>query len=167
MTDHRFADEPIGYPWSRSAATTCALVLAALCACAGMRAQHAEPVPAFLLGEFTDDYGSRYTIDAESWVHHPDTRYHIREWHVGERFLIAQNDSANASDPGLWTRIDWLRLGNTTAYEWAYCYAAWRAGSPDEAVAAPATLRDTPRTGCNGFPFSRMIRVVPVRRRMR
>ena len=114
-----------------------------------------------MLGEFVDDYGIRYTIQADRWVQHPDALYHIDAWNVGERFVVAQNDSGNSSDGGQWTRIDWVVLDESEEYEWAYCYAAYRALTRQEALIAEPTQRDTPRTGCNGFPFSRMKRVPP------
>ena len=123
-----------------------------------------ESTPEFILGEFVDDYGIRYTIRADEWVQHPDARYHLRAWHSRDQFIIAQNDSGNTSDAGLWTRIDWIVLDDSDEYEWAFCYAAYRAPTREDAVMATPTQRDTPRTGCNGFPFSRMRRVVPLER---
>jgi len=122
-------------------------------------ASPADAAPAFMLGEFIDDYGIRYSIGADSWTQHPDARYRLRAWQVDDQILVAQNHAANSSDGGLWTRIDWLRLDESSEYEWAFCYAAYKAGSPEDALAAPPTQRDTPRVGCNGFPFSRMKRV--------
>jgi hypothetical protein len=118
-----------------------------------------QHLPAFLVGEFEDDYGIRYTVDDDTWLQHPGSRYHVVEWHVDEQYVVLQNDSANPSDGGLWTRIDWVILGDSGEYRWAFCYAEYRAASEAEAVAAPQSGRDTPRTGCNGFPFSRMKRV--------
>ena len=120
----------------------------------------AESAPALLLGEFVDDYGIRYSIDADQWVQHPGVRYHLRAWDPADRFVVAENDSGNPGDGGLWTRIDWTILADSSEYEWAFCYAAYRAPTQAEAVLAEGTRRDTPRTGCNGYPFSRMKRIV-------
>ena len=120
-----------------------------------------QAAPGLLIGEFVDDYGIRYTIDAERWVQHPNANYLFRAWHSDDQFVVAKNDSANPSDGGLWTRIDWVLLEGSDDYEWAFCYAAYQATTPEDAVSAPATERATPRTGCNGFPFSRMMRVNP------
>jgi len=130
----------------------------AVWACAG-RAPAEESPPALVLGEFVDDYGIRYSIDADQWVQHPGVRYHLRAWHPADRFAVAQNDSGNPGDGGLWTRIDWAALADSSEYEWAFCYAAYRAPTQADAVLAERTRRDTPRTGCNGYPFSRMKRV--------
>ena len=138
------------------------VVVVAAWACAERQSQPAEEsAPAIILGEFVDDYGIRYTIDAERWVQHPNANYFFRAWHSDDQFVVAQNDSANPSDGGLWTRIDWVLLEGSDDYEWAFCYAAYQATTPEDAVSAPATERATPRTGCNGFPFSRMMRVNP------
>jgi hypothetical protein len=114
------------------------------------------PPPALLLGTFTDDYGNRYQISATEWGQSPRTRYRIRHWNAAGRYLIAQNDSANASDGGLWTRIDWVELPGMPPYRWGFCYSAYRAPSAAVAETVSVARRDTPRTGCNGFPFSRM-----------
>lgn len=127
------------------------LLLAGLAACV------AEPSPpALLLGRFADDYGSRYEITATEWIQLPNARYHIVRWDSVGRYLIAQNDSANPSDAGKWSRIDWLPLDGMPPWRWGYCYSAYNA--PTKAVADTVSVarRATPRTGCNGFPFSRM-----------
>ena len=97
-------------------------------------------------------------MSATEWVHHPANRYRVVKWSVEGRYLIARNDTGNSSDPGLWTRIDWLPLTGMPPYEWAFCFSAWRAPSAAAAESTTVARRDTPRTGCNGFPFSRMSR---------
>ncbi|MGH7468633.1 MAG: hypothetical protein ACRENP_11790 [Longimicrobiales bacterium] len=139
----------------------CASILgvALLCAChspAAVREPRSADLPAFLLGDFMDDYGGRFTISATEWVQHPTNRYRIVKWNVSAQYLIAQNDAANASAPGLWTRIDWLQLPARAPYTWGFCFTAYEARSATEAEVTTSAQRDTPRTGCNGFPFSRM-----------
>ena len=109
-----------------------------------------------MLGAFVDDYGSQYTISKTEWVQLPRSRYRIVRWNVPEQYLIAQNDSSNPSAKGRWTRIDWLRLNDMAPYAWAYCYSAYDAATAAAAESSAVARRDTPRTGCNGFPFSRM-----------
>ena len=135
------------------------LALITLAACSSRRPPEVagdEP-PAWMLGTFVDDYGNRYTISRREWTQHP-SRYLIMRWAPAEGYLIARNDSANAGDGGRWTRIDWVGLPGMAPYEWAFCYTAYAATSAAEAESTPAALRDTPRTGCNGYPFSRMRR---------
>jgi hypothetical protein len=112
-----------------------------------------------MLGEFEDDYGSRYTITAGEWLQQPRAKYSIVEWHVEGEYLIAQNDAGNPSDGGRWTRIDWLRFADTPPWEWGFCMSAYDAATAAEAEARRVAERATPRTGCNGHPFSRMKRV--------
>lgn len=116
------------------------------------------PPPFMLLGEFVDDYGIRHRIGERTWTQLPAARYHIFRWQPEREYLIAQNDSANKSDPGLWTRIDWLKLEGMAPYEWGFCLSAYKAPSAATAESVTVARRDTPRTGCNGFPFSRMRR---------
>lgn len=65
----------------------------------------------------------------------------------------------NAYDPGAWTRIDWINLENMEPFEWAFCLGIYNAGSAQAAEAFTETNPQTPRTGCNGFPFSRMKKI--------
>ena len=112
-----------------------------------------------LLGEFEDDYANRYTITATEWFQHPRSRYRIVKWHPTDRYLIAQNDPANPSGGGLWTRIDWLGLSGMPPYTWGFCLSAYAAASPAAAESTAVAQRSTPLTGCGGFPFSRMRRL--------
>lgn len=137
------------------------LLSAALAGCAPRLAPPEGEPPPFLLGASVDDYGIGYTVSPEAWVQHPSARYHVRLWRPERGYLIAQNDAANPSDGGRWTRIDWVRLEGMAPYEWAFCLTAYDAASAAEAEAAPPPERGTPRTGCNGYPFSRMRRATP------
>lgn len=128
-------------------------------------ARHPSPVsapatsspPAWMLGAFEDDYGSRHTITAEGWAQ-GYARYHVVRWDAAGEHLIARNDSANSEDAGRWTRIDWMRLEGMAPYTWAFCITTWNAATPQEAEAAAPADRSTPRTGCGGHPFTRMKR---------
>ncbi len=122
------------------------------------RALPTASAPAELLGAFRDDYGSAFHISDSLFVHLPRTRYRIVEWNVAERYVIAQNDAANPGDAGLWTRIDWMTFSDMAPYTWGFCLTAYKAATAAEARATPPANRATPRSGCNGFPFSRMRR---------
>ena len=142
---------------TRMSRTVCALLLLAV-ACVGRQGNRAAEAPAALvLGRFVDDYGNRYEISDRMWLQLPSARYHVHVWKPAEQYLVAQNDSANRGDPGRWTRIDWLRLTDMAPYTWAFCMSAYDALTREAAEAAVAR-RESPRTGCNGFPFSRMRR---------
>ena len=138
-------------------------VLLALSACAlhahTTHAPSASP-PALLLGEFVDDYGIAHRIDAQQWLQRPDTRYQVVAWHPEAQYLIARNAADNRSDPGRWTRIDWMPLPGMPPWEWAFCISAWDAKTQADAERSAIANRDAPKTGCNGYPFSRMRRAV-------
>lgn len=112
--------------------------------------------PDALTGTFVDDYGVTYTISPTVWQQHPDNKYRVVAWHPEAGYLVAQNDEQNVSDAGLWTRIDWIPLEGMPPYTWAYCLSAYNAPTRDAAAQTQLANKDTPRTGCNGFPFSRM-----------
>jgi hypothetical protein len=123
--------------------------------------------PAWLLGTFEDDYGNRHHISENSWVQEPDVRYDIERWMGSREFLVARNGPENEADPGLWTRIDWMPLDSVrpdpddvpstgAAWTWGFCLATWNASTLSDARRAGTADRSAPRTGCGGFPFSRM-----------
>ena len=112
--------------------------------------------PSFMHGSFVDDYNSRHTIGAQAWQQHPSNRFRIVRWYPAGQYLIAQNDSTNRGAPGKWTRIDWMKLVDMAPYTWAFCFTAYDAASAAAAEAVTIADRSTPRTGCNGYPFTRM-----------
>ncbi len=124
------------------------------------RAVQANGPPAALLGAFTDDYGGRYTITASAWQHGARNRYEVVAWYPDSQFVIARNANSNPTAAGLWTRIDWMLLSEMAPYTWAFCLSAYEAPTRVAAQATRVANRTMPRTGCNGFPFSRMERVM-------
>ena len=135
------------------------MLFAGVLATAAMQAQVSRP--SALIGTFHDDYGTAHTISADVWRHGKAARYDIAEWHADEQFFIAHNAADNPSDPGKWSRVDWVMLPDATgtpAYEWAYCMSAYDAPSAEAARAVTVAKRENPKTGCNGFPFTRMAR---------
>ncbi len=157
MSDRRVIG---GRRWCRAATLLLALTVAA---CSGRRASsgvgaRVAVAPAALLGDFTDDYRGTYQISDSLWRHGTRMAYKIVAWHVDSQYLIARNAATNPSAPGLWTRIDWMLLSDMAPYTWAYCLSAYEAPTRAAAEGARTADRRTPRTGCNGFPFSRMQR---------
>ncbi len=114
------------------------------------------PVPKTFLGNFEDDYGIQYTFTPKKITQHKNIRYHVLQWNVQEGYIIAQNDTANPGEPGLYTRIDYVLLNNMQPYNWAFCYTTYNATSAADAIAKNVADKTNPRKGCNGFPFSRM-----------
>jgi len=118
-----------------------------------------ETLPSFMVGRFVDDYGIEYRIGQLHWHQLPDNRFDVGPIiNVAERYLVARqpDDVADDDSPGPWVRIDWVELEEGGEYPWAFCYAAYEQPSMEAALAVRASDRATPRTGCNGFPFSRM-----------
>ncbi|OZC01570.1 hypothetical protein [Rubricoccus marinus] len=147
---------------ARGVVLACAAALCAGCASAPEATPRtASGAPAALLGAFVDDYGIAYEITDREWVQRPNAHYRIVRWAPEDRYLIAQNDAANPTDGGLWTRIDWVPLAGMAPYEWAFCLSVYDAPTPGAAAASGDADPSVPRTGCGGYPFSRMRRVAP------
>lgn len=130
------------------------------CILAG-RAASTKPIinDTTLLGNFTDDYNIKYTITANSFTQHPGVKYNLLLYNEKEQYFIAQNDSTNVSDGGLFTRIDIMRFKNMTPWQWGFCLTTYNAPNKEAAINAVAADRINPKKGCGGYPFSRMKRV--------
>ena len=109
-----------------------------------------------IVGRWSDDYGNSFRITDSLFEQLPSARYHIVEWNPVERHFVARNDDANRTDAGKWTRVDWMPFSGMEPYTWGFCFTAYRAETQEEARATRSAKREAPRTGCNGFPFSRM-----------
>ena len=133
------------------------LAVAAACAKAPVSTRPtASRAPTELIGQFTDDYGNAFRVADSLFEQLPRGRFHVVEWNLGEQYFIARNGDTNPSDGGLWTRIDWMRFADMAPFTWGFCMTAYRAPTEAAARATPSANRATPRTGCNGHPFSRM-----------
>lgn len=135
------------------------LSLLVLGACAGHRTALSSRAPRMLIGDFRDDYQGRFTITDSAWLQPPRNRFRIDTWNSSAQFLIAQNAPDDPTAPNLWTRIDWISFTDQQPYDWGFCLTAYKAPTRAAALATRPASHDTPRTGCNGFPFTRMQRV--------
>ena len=115
-------------------------------------------VPASIKGDFTDDYGIKYSISDSVWIQHPKTRYHIISVNTKEQYIIARNAESNSTDKNLYTRIDYMGFEKMEPYTWGFCLTVYNAKTDKEAEAVTIADRQNPRKGCNGYPFSRMKR---------
>ncbi|MNK03465.1 hypothetical protein D3C87_213120 [compost metagenome] len=115
-----------------------------------------KTAPNFAKGNFTDDYGIKYTINDTLWVQHPNIKYHIVKWNEKEQYLIAKNGSDHKVDENKYTRIDFMTFEGMAPWNWGFCLTAYKAASDLEAEQTAAADRKNPRKGCNGYPFSRM-----------
>ena len=116
-------------------------------------------IPEFMTGQFEDDYGIRYVINDSLFTMEEHTILHIAEWNLEEQYFIGQNDSLNPYDPLLYTRIDWMPFEDMAPFEWGFCMSVYDAPSADSARAVSSPDRAAPRTGCGGYPFSRMKKI--------
>ena len=117
-----------------------------------------QKVDTAFLGNFTDDYKIKYTITKSTFIQHPGVKYHLLSYNEKEQYFIAQNDGANISDAGLFTRIDIMRFSNMEPWRWGFCLTVYKAATREEAVKTAAADRGNPKKGCGGYPFSRMKR---------
>ena len=109
-----------------------------------------------MIGEFQDDYKIEYQLSESRFIQKPNITYNITLWNLEEQYFIAQNDSTNAFDANLYSRIDWMEFENMEPFKWGFCLTAYNAPTADSAKAVLTADRTKPKTGCNGYPFSRM-----------
>jgi len=109
-----------------------------------------------LKGTFEDDYGIRYTINDTFWIQHPGAKYHIVNCDTIKQYLLVQNDEANKTDGGLFTRIDYMNFTAMEPFRWGFCLTIYNAATLEKAKATTIADRENPKIGCSGFPFSRM-----------
>lgn len=114
-------------------------------------------LPSALLGAFVDDYDLQYQINEYLWEQLPNSKYYILEWNEEEGFFIAHNAEENPSGGLLWSRFDWVYLADEMEpYSWAFCMGAYNEVTFNAALEKSIADHNYPKTGCNGFPFSRM-----------
>lgn len=123
---------------------------------AEMQKNTTDTIPTLMKGHFTDDYKIHYTITDSLWVQHPSSRFKIIEWNAEEKFILARNMADNPSDGNLFTRIDYTFFKNMEPYSWGFCLSVYDAKTFEAAKSVAPADRLNPKTGCNGFPFSRM-----------
>jgi hypothetical protein len=123
-------------------------------------AQKSGRMPAYMAGSFSDDYEISYKIEPAKWVQLPNAVYHIIKVNSIGQFIIAKNDRGNKSDSGLYSRIDFVKLKKMEPYSWAFCLSEYKALSDTAAENGYKADRNNLMKGCNGFPFSRMKRVL-------
>lgn len=114
-----------------------------------------EPRPPFPTGRFVDDYGSVHRISAEEWRQDAYVQMRIRGVNPARRYLIGSAIPADSSAAARWSRVDWISLDGAP-WSWAYCIIAYDRPSAALSEADTSARPETPRTGCNGFPFTRM-----------
>ncbi len=134
------------------------LIIFICSSCASSEKIKNENIPGKFLGEFTDDYDIRYQISDSLFFQYPSNKYHIILWNTKAQYIIAKNDSLNASEKNLYTRIDYLELTGMAPYTWGFCYTIYDAPNISTAKKAAAADRGHPKTGCGGYPFSRLKR---------
>ena len=115
-------------------------------------------LPSAIKGNFSDDYGSSYLISDSQLLQQPGNNYRLVLCDTASKFIIARNDSSNSTEPGLYTRIDYMFFSGMEPWAWGYCLTVYNAVSDAAAIAAKPADRNNPRKGCNGFPFTRMKR---------
>ncbi len=141
--------------------------LYSLTSCAGA---HTRGAPSSLpLGRFVDDYGSTHEITVDAWRQDGALQFSIRSMHASAQYFLAaeppQRKAGEISPRGdraretavaeTWARVDWMLLDDPQ-WRWAYCITAYQQATADRAESDTSARRATPRTGCHGYPFTRM-----------
>jgi len=112
--------------------------------------------PLAIIGTWTDDYASTHTITEADWTMASElgtSIFAISQYDNTAMFVIAQNDSANAYNADLWSRMDWTHDADGVLN---FCQSTYDAA--DEATALAATPADATdlSAGCGGFAWTVM-----------
>jgi len=118
--------------------------------------KNSSSIPQFLKGKFIDDYGIQYTISDSLWFQQPNAKYHIIRCNEKEGYLIVRNGANNKSNPGMYSRIDYMTFEGMDPWKWGFCLSVYDAKTDSSAEKGYKADKLNPRKGCNGFPFSRM-----------
>ena len=105
----------------------------------------------YIFGDFTDDYGINYSISSKTWIQYPDYKLDILKIDSSEMYILGYNPSDST-----YTKIDYMQFENQSPFTWGFCYTTYDKKDQDEAVSENSADRSSPKSGCNGFPFSRM-----------
>jgi len=127
--------------------------------CHPLRHQSTPDLPSWIKGQFIDDYGISYSVSDTLFTQHPSALYHIIEWNNAEQYLLVKNDAGNPTEKGLYSRIDYMKFMGMEPFTWGFCLTVYNAPDIASAKKASPAKRTEPKTGCNGFPFSRMKKV--------
>lgn len=115
------------------------------------------PMEAPVFGDFTDPFGGGHWVDDTVWlqIFNPTiSQFDIEQLDVEGRFLVAQNNEANAFSPNLWSRFDWAEVDGTLYY----CQTTFDAESQEAAAAvARADDADPANSGCGMFGWTAMM----------
>ena len=134
-------------------------MLCSYVACSSSPENNSLLIPDFITGDFEDDYGITYSISDSVFEMGDHTKIYILDWDLEEQFFVGQNDSSNIYDPLLYSRIDWMKFEQTGEFEWGFCMSAYNETTFDSTKSVESVNREAPKTGCNGYPFSRMRRI--------
>lgn len=115
-----------------------------------------QAVLSIVTGQFEDDYGNKYDISKSDWKQDTLNTFHIEKWNYHDLYVIAQNDTMNQGERGLYSRIDIVPLRRDSVYNWCYCFTSYSATSAEEAEKTELADKKDIEKGCNGHPFSRM-----------
>ena len=107
-------------------------------------------------GKFEDDYGIQYEITDSIFSLLPNDNFQILKWDDMNEYMIVKNDLKNTFAPGLYGKLDIIRLKNMAPYDWGYCFSAYDAKSSGNAKKTQSADKLNPKKGCNGYPFTRM-----------
>jgi hypothetical protein len=103
-------------------------------------------------GDFVDNNGQPHTINAFLWVMGTaPSLFHIAEYSNDDDYALAQNDAANESYAGLYSKFEWTQHADGA---WFYCQSIQDAASLEDAK--NGSVDTDLDTGCNGLGWSEM-----------
>ena len=107
-----------------------------------------------IVGSYDDSFGGTHIISATEWVQGtpPDTSSHAITFIDNDaRVAVAQNATANAFFPDLWSRFEWTW---DTDGQLRICQSVFDAADEDAAIDATGANDADLEEGCGGFSWT-------------
>ena len=104
-----------------------------------------------------DNFGGAHWISTGRWIQGEGAEasvFWVESFDEADQVVIARNDDANAYNPSLFSRFDFVRLGD----DLYFCQTSFDSVSAEAAQAVPRADDSDPASGgCGGaFPWSQL-----------
>lgn len=121
----------------------------------GEEAETEESEGIEVAGDWDTQFDTIETIDEEMW-----SFMYLVEYNNDERWAVTQNPDDDEHNPDLYNRLEWTPIENDVFH---YCTVDFGLDSREDALNSEASAdADDLETGCGGFEWTEMSKLVPL-----